>query len=376
LFIYLLTIIRSAIMAANQLDEVNLSGVAVGGQINEDLMDKIYDVSPIDRPFCDMIGSDTSSNQTKEWVRESLEAATADNARIDGSSSAGLDDTVTGERVSNFHQIMTKTVRVSDRGRNSDTVGSSDELVRQLMKRQKALRRDEEAALTSNNAAVAGNGTSTASKLAGIGSWIGTGQSAVNTDRGITTGADPILSGSPGGTPTTAPVSGVKRALSEGTIKTMMRQAYEAGGNPTVAMSTPAVIEVLSDYLFTSSARVATLQSDVDNGNRTDNSTGGGKSGGGVVAQGSVNILVTNFGTLELVPNRFQPDSASGVSDLFLIDPELWERSYLQGYETKELARDGLGENREISVDVSLCSLNEEGNAVVADIDYTLAGTA
>lgn len=363
-------------MAANQLDEVNLSGVAVGGQVHEDVMDKIFDVSPIDRPFCDMIGSDTSDNQTKSWVRESLEASNPNNARIDGSSSAGLDDTVTGERIANEHQIMTKTVRVSDRGRNVDTIGSSDELVRQLMKRQKALRRDEEASLSSNNAAVVGNGTSVASKLAGIGSWIGTGQANTNTDRGITTGADPILSGNPGGTPTTAPVAGVKRALSETTIKTMMRSAYEAGGNPTVAMSTPAVIEVLSDYLFTSSARVATLQSDVDNGNRTDNSTGGGKSGGGVVAQGSVNILVTNFGTLELVPNRFQPDSASGASDLFLIDPELWERSYLQGYETKELARDGLGENREISVDVTLCSLNEEGNAVVADIDYALAGTA
>tara|TARA_R110000803_G_scaffold210829_1_gene284089 strand:- start:30138 stop:31229 length:1092 start_codon:yes stop_codon:yes gene_type:complete len=363
-------------MAANQLDEVNLSGVAVGGQVNEDVMNAIYDVSPVDRPFCDMIGSAESENHYKEWVRESLEASSKDNARIDGSSSAGLDDTVTGERVGNYHQIMTKTVRVSDRGRNSNTIGSSDELVRQLMKRQKALRRDEEAALTSNNGAVSGNGTSTASKLAGIGAWIGTGQSATNSDRGATTGADPILSGNPGGAPTTAPVAGTKRALSEATIKTMMRQSYLKGGNPSVAMSTPGVIEKLSDYLFTSSARIATLQSDVSSTNRTDNGTGGGRSGGGIVAQGSVNILVTNFGTLELVPNRFQADSSAGAADLFLLDPDLWERSYLQGYETKELARDGLGENREISVDVTLCSLNEEGNAVIADIDYTVAAVA
>jgi len=363
-------------MAANQLDEVNLSSVAVGGQIHEDLMDKIYDVSPVDRPFCDLIQSATSDNHLKEWVRESLEAANADNARIDGSSSATLNDTVVGERVANYHQIMTKTVRVSDRGRNSDTVGSSDELVRQLMKRQKALRRDEEAALTSNNAAVAGDGTSAASKLAGIGAWIGTGQASANSDRGAAAGADPILSGNPGGYPTTAAVAGTKRALSESTIKSMMRVAYENGGNPTIAMSTPAVIEVLSDYLFTSSARVATLQSDASQSNRTDNGTGGGRSGGGIVAQGSVNILVTNFGTLELVPNRFQPDSSTGAADLYLIDPDLWERSYLQGYETKELARDGLGENREISVDVTLCSLNEEGNAVVADVDYAIPAVA
>ena len=362
-------------MSLDNLDAVNLAAVPVGGTIHEDVMDAIYDVSPVDRPFCDAIGSDTSDNTLKEWVREQLEASNPDNARVDGSSSAGLNDTVTGERIANYHQIMSKTVRVSDRGRNSNTIGSSDELVRQLMKRQKALRRDEEAALVSQNIAVAGDGNTVAGKLAGVAGWIGTGQAATNTDRGVG-GADPILSGNPGGYPTTKQVNGTIRALSETTIKSMMRAAYENGGNPTIAMSVPSVIEVLSDYLFTSSARVATLQSDAAQGNRTDNGTGGGRSGGGVVAQGSVNILVTNFGTLELVPNRFQPDSSTGGADLYLIDPDLWERSYLQGYETKELARDGLAENREITVDATLCSLNEEGNAIVADIDYSLAGVA
>ena len=363
-------------MAANQLDAVNLAGVAVGGVIKEDLMDKIFDVSPIDRPFCDATGSTDSGNAYKEWIRESLEAADKDNARIDGSSSVGLDDTVTGERIANYHQIATKTVRVSDRGRSSDTVGSSDELYRQLMKRQKALRRDEEAALVSRNAAVPGDGTAVAGKTAGIGSWIGTGQSPTNTSRGITTGADPVLSGNPGGYPVTAPVSGVKRAGTETGIKALMQAAYLKGGNPSVAMSTPSVIEKFSDFLFTSSARVATLQSDISPDNKTNNASGGGSASGGVTAQGSVNLFVTNFGVLSLVPNRFQPESAAGEADLYLLDMELWERSYVQGYETKELARDGLGENREISVDFGLCSLNEEGSAVFADIDTAIAFTA
>ena len=113
-------------MAANQLDAVNLAAVPLNGQIHEEVMDAIYDVSPVDRPFCDAIGSTDSGNTYKEWVREALEAATKDNARIDGSSSAGVNDTVTGERLGNYHQIATKTVRVSDRGRESDTIGSSD----------------------------------------------------------------------------------------------------------------------------------------------------------------------------------------------------------------------------------------------------------
>jgi hypothetical protein len=358
-------------MATGNLDAVDLAAVPVGGTIHEDLMDAIYDVSPVDRPFCDAIGSETSSNTYKEWVREALEAASPTNARVDGSSSAGLNDTVTGERIGNYHQIASKTVRVSDRGREVDTVGSSDELIRQLMKRQRALRRDEEASLTSRNAAIPGDGDTIAGQAPGVGGWIGTGQSATNTDRGATTGADPVLSGNPGGYPTTAAVSGTARALSETSVKNMMRAAYDNGGNPTMAMGTPTVIELFSDYLFTSSARVATLQTDVSQSNRTNNGSGNGNSGGGAVAQGAVNIWVSNFGTLELVPNRFQPATGTDESDLYLIDPETWSRTYLAGYETKTLARDGLAENREITVDFSLVSFNEEANAVVADIDET-----
>lgn len=369
-------------MAANQLDAVNLASVPVGGMIHEDLMDAIFDVSPVDRPFRDAIGSTGSSNQYKEWTREALEAANKDNARIDGSSSSGINDTQVGERLGNYHQIMTKTVRLSDRARNVNAQGSSDELIRQLMKRQKALRRDEEAALTSRNVAVAGNGTSTAGKLAGVGGWIGVKKldvAATTSDRGAATGADPVLTGDGGGGggfPTTAAVAGTKRALSEATVKSMMQAAYLEGGNPTIAMSTPECIQRFSDWLFDSSARIATLQSYVDQGNRTTNGSGGGQSGGGVTAQGAVNIFVTNYGVLELVPNRFQPEVATQVADLYLIDPESWEVAYLQGYETKELARDGLGENREISVDVSLCALNPEANAVVADIDTAIAAVA
>lgn len=368
-------------MATESLTANALTAVPVGGTIHEDLMDAIYDISPEDRPFCDATGVTDSDNIYKEWVRESLEASDPDNATIDGDV-AGADQSVTGERIGNYHQQASKVVKVSDRGRNVRTVGSSDELLRQLMKRQKALRRDEEATYVSRNAALAGNDT-TAGKCAGVGAWIG---SLVDTALSVTSvrgagGTDPELTGNPtaGGWPDVAAGEGTKGALTETNIKNMMRAAYENGGYPTLAMSAPAAIEVLSDYLFTSSARVAALQTETGMSNRTDNSTGGGRSGGGVVAQGSVNILVTNFGTLELVPNLFQPQAHAAdatVFDMYLIDPDLWERAYLQGYETKELARVGTAENRQITVDFSLCALNPEGNAVIADIDTAIPAEA
>ena len=362
-------------MATENLDAVNLGNVPEKGFINEDLMNKINDISPVTRPFCDSIGSTQASNTFKEWGLEALEPANPNNARIDGSSSDGLNDTVTGERVGNYCQQATKTVRVSDRGRNVNAIGSSDELLRQVMRRQQSLRRDEEASYLSDNIAVPGDGATVEGKSAGIGGWIGTGQNNINSDRGAG-GADPILSGDPGGYPTTKAVVGTARPLSESGVKKMVSAAFINGGAPTMAIGTLPVIEIFSDYLFTSSARIATLHSDVSQSNRTRGASGNGVSGGGVVAQGSVNMFVSTSGTLELVPSLFQPQTATDVSNLYLIDPDLWERAYLQGYETKDLARTGLATNREVSVDFTLCSLNETGSSVFADIDETAPGVA
>ena len=158
-------------MTAANTDAYDLSQVDIGGTIHEDVMDAIFDISPVDRPFCDSIGSTDAGNPYNTWVREALEAADKDNAIIDGAD-AGTKDEELGERLGNHHQYMDKVVRVSTRSRNVDTIGTSDELIRQLMKRQKALRRDEEAALTSRNVAVEMT-SAVAGKLAGIGAWIG-----------------------------------------------------------------------------------------------------------------------------------------------------------------------------------------------------------
>ncbi len=332
-------------------------------------MDKVFDISPIDLPFQDAIMKGSSSAHLKEWISEVLAAPTPDNAVIDGEDASG-NDTVVGVRLGNYHQLGSKIVKVSDRARTIDNVGAADELLRQVTKRQRELRRDTEARICSNKPAIAGDGSTIASEAAGIGAWIKT-----NTSRG-SAGTDPTLSAGTGGFPNAGPGIGAVRALSETLIRDVTRDAWIAGGNPTMASSVPAVIEKLSTWLFDASARVAVLRTEAATGNRTVASSGNGNTGGGIAAQGSVNVLVTDFASLELVPNRFQPDSQVTAADLFIVDPDLWELSMLQGYQLKELARTGTAENRQITVDYTLCSLNEEGNGVVADIDYTLPGVA
>lgn len=381
-------------MATTNLDAIDLSNAVEGGLIHEDVMDRIYEIDPEDRPVCDAIQTDDSDNIFKEFVQETLEASDPNNAFVDGMSLAGYNDTKTGNRFGNYHQTLVKTVRVSNRGRQVNSIGTSDQMMWQLLRRQKALRRDEESAITYINGAQAGDGnegnmdSTGPGVMAGLPAWIRT-----NVSRGAT-GANAVLSGTTGGYPLTdagdgTPTSraewvgitpGNKRGITETHVKAMMRAAYNAGGNPSMFVSVPDVIEVVSDYLFSSSARVATIQTDVSQSNRVDNSTGGGQSGGGIVAQGAVNMYVTNFGTLELIPDRFMKTYTAAdtgdVANALLLDPEWFARSYLQGYQTKDLARDGLGDNSYISTDVTLCAMAEDSSACIADIDPTVAMVA
>jgi hypothetical protein len=134
-------------------------------------------------------------------------------------------------------------------------------------------------------------------------------------------------------------------------------------------MTIPGIVRKFSEYLFTSSARVATLMSDQ------------GKSSEQATALGSVNVFVTDFATLKLVPNRLQQthkDSGGtvDVGDVFIVDPTYLALSYLKGYRTDPLAKTGLAEKSLMSVDWTLICNTEKSHAIIGDINPLTAVTA
>lgn len=349
-------------MSAANLDSADLKGVLVGGLIREDVMNKIWDISRIPLPFTDMIGTGSAKNEYKEWTTDVLAAPDVTNAVIDGSDATG-NDTATGERVGNHHQISDKVVRVSFRADASDTIGRAKELSYQLMRRQQELRRDCEAISLENQASFADTGAA-AGAAGGLPTWIVTNY----TPRagGAVGGFD---NGGGGTTVTTAftPATAVA-ALTETEIRDRVEDIYNEGGDPTKLMTVPGLIRKISEYLFTSSARVATLMSDQ------------GKSQEAAAAMGSVNVFVTDFGTLDLVPNRLQQLQQTAAPDdsaiVFYLDPEYLSMCYLQGYRTEMLAKTGLAENRQMSVDWTLIVNTEKAHGMSTDIDITAAVTS
>lgn len=330
----------------------DLKSVAYGGLIREDVMNKIWDISKIPLPFTDMIGSDSAKNEYKEWTTDELAAPDITNAVGDGADASG-NDTATGARVGNHHQISDKVVEVTFRSDASDTFGRAKELAYQLMRRQQELRRDVEAISLLNQASVADdNANDIVGKVGGLPSWLET--THINgTAGGYDTGTGLTVARTPG----------LKTALTESAVRDAVESIYNEGGDPTKMMSIPSVIRKFSEYLFTSSARVGTIMSDQ------------GKSREQAAALGSVNVFVTDFGTLTMVPNRLQPvhkDSGASddVADVFILDPEYLSLCYLQGYRTDDLAKLGQKERRQMIVDWSLIVNTEKAHGIIGDIDF------
>ena len=349
-------------MSTANLDSADLKGVLVGGLIREDVMNKIWDISRIPLPFTDMVGTSSSKQEYKEWTTDELAAPDITNAVIDGADASG-NDTATGVRVGNHHQISDKIVRVSYRADASDTIGRAKELSYQLMRRQQELRRDVEAIALENQASFADTGSS-AGKVGGLPTWITTNYAP--RSGGSVGGFD---NGGGGTTVTTVFTAATAvAALTETEVRDRVEDAYNEGGNPTKMMTIPSLCRKFSEYLFTSSARVATLMSDQ------------GKSKEKAAALGAVNVFVTDFGTLDLVPNRLQQlQDTAGTDDsaiVFYLDPEYLSLCYLKGYRTDALAKTGLAENRQMSVDWSLIVNTEKAHGMSTDIDFTAAVTA
>lgn len=344
-------------MSTTNLDHQDASAVPAGGVIREDVMNKIWDISSIPLPLTDMISKGTHTNRKAEWVEDKLADPNTANAVVDGADIA-QNDTKLGARLANYTQISVKEVQISHSAEAANSVGNLASMSSQVMKRQKELRRDVEAIQLTHQASVAGDGDTIPGKSAGFGAQLKTNISLGAT--GVAGGFNPATG------LFVAPTPGTKRALSETTIRDVLQQVYQAGGNTTTLMARPPVIRKLSEYLFTATARVATMQA-----------TQAQSEAKSLTAYGSVNVFVTDFGqTIQLRDNRLQPQDAAGTSTAYLIDPAHLRQSFLRGYQTEPLGKTGLSDKNLMSGEWSFLVLNELSQGAIFAIDEALSVVA
>ena len=305
-----------------------------GVGIRESLADVIANISPEEVPFQSNVGSENVANTYFEWQTDSL-AATSTTGVIDGDDVSSFDSTSATTRVGNYTHIRRRTTIVADNFSALDTAGRNDELSYQIAKRGKELKRDIEAVLTANNAQVAGN-SSTARETGGLGAWIATNEN-VGTGGGLTTGDG-----------TTARTDGTQRDFTEAMLKDAMQQAFTSGGQPSILMVGPHNKTVVSGFAGIAAQRYQAP---------SDSPT---------TIIGAADVYLSDFGTLNVVANRF-----SRERDAWLLDPEYASVCYLRPIQQVELAKTGDAEKRMVLAEFGLKVTNEAAHAVVADLNVS-----
>jgi hypothetical protein len=294
----------------------------------EDVSDVIANIAPTDTPFLSALKKTKASSTKHEFLTDDLTAA-ANNAQLEGDVfTAGTRPTPV--RLTNRTQIASKIVAVSRSQQASNPYGMKNMLAYQMANVSKELKRDMETGLTQNATSNAGT-TSVARQARGLEGWVLTN---VDAHTGYVTGS--YLTD-----PGTAPTDGTQRAFTEALLKTALQSAYTQGGNPELIMCSPAAKQTFSTF--------------------TGNSTRFKEADQTLNA--SISVYVSDFGTLKVVPNRFQR-----ARTVFILDMDYWALAEMTAPTMQDLPSTFDGVGKALVTEYTLESKQEKASAAVRDI--------
>ena len=293
---------------------------AIGNR--EDLTDVIYRISPTQTPVLNMAAKAKASNTLHEWQTQDL-ASAANNAQAEGDTLTAK--TVTASvRLTNRTQISAKAVAVSGTQRAMNPAGRSDELAYQLSLASLEIKRDIEVGLTQNDVLA-----TSPRQSRGLRGWVVDNVS----NNGGTLASYTSNTGYTGGT---------QRAFTEAQLKTVLQAVYTAGGEPDTIMLPPTAKQTFSGF--------------------TGNATRFDKSEDAKL-YASVDFYVSDFGTLQAVPNRFM-----ATREAFILQSDKLAVAYLRPFQTVELAKTGDADLREILVEWTLECRAPKAHGAVYDL--------
>ena len=302
--------------------------------IREDLSNIITNIAPEETPYMSNIGRESISNSLFEYQTDTLSAAAA-NKQLEGDDVTSFDAVTATVRLQNYAQISRKTIVLSATEEVVNKAGRRSELAYQIAKRSAELKRDQEFSMLNGAVAAAGNST-TARGTASLQAYLKT-----NFDM-QTNGANPSYTT----VPTGARSDGNVRTFTETILKNVIQQVWTAGGTPKILMVGPVNKQRVSTFTGIASARY--------------NLNGGDRP---ATIIGAADIYVSDFGQVQVVPNRFQRER-----DAFVIDPDYAKMVVLRPYQQIELAKTGDAEKRMLIVEWGHKVLAENAHGIAADL--------
>jgi hypothetical protein len=313
--------------------------------IREDLSNIIYNISPTDTPFLNGCGRGSADNTTFEWQTDTLKTAAA-NMQPEGNDYANTAATEP-VRLTNYTQISATQVSSSGTAEAVDFAGRKSTQAYQLAKRAKEMKRDMEFMLLEGTPKALGSSGS-ARNTAAFSTWIGTTVNATSNVVAASTGLGLTNNGSsspavgPDGT-TEAGTGGADTAITIALVNNVAERIWNLGGTPDTILCGGVVKGTISSSTV-GGAVVAAPRNDIGSKNN-------------ITAVNAVDVLVTDFGTFKVVPDRHIP-----ATQVDFIDFDLWSVDYLRPFRTETLAKSGDSVKQLLIAEYGLRAKNGNGS--------------
>jgi hypothetical protein len=296
----------------------------------EDLGDIIWDVTPTDTPVLSALPKEKATSTKHEWLTRALAAASGSNAVIEGDD-ATTDAANANVRKFNYTQILDKVARVSGTQEAVNNAGMANTMAKEMEDKMKEIKLDLETSMLQNIAQVAGTDTE-ARKMAGLQTYLITN---ISKDAGGT-----LATGDGSDIYTD---SGTTRALEESHFEAALALCWTNGGKPSLGVSNAFQKRKVASFSGSSSK-----MSDGDKRKVTNN----------------VEIYIDPLGTeIRMVPSRQCPTDV-----VYFVDPEYAALATLRNFFTKDLAKTGDSERKQIIVEATLVVRNEKGHGAIYDL--------
>jgi hypothetical protein len=242
---------------------------------------------------------------------------------------ATTDASVATARRYNYTGISDKVALVSGTQEEVKKAGRNSEMAKQMAKRAKELKKDQEAILLANQAAVAGTDT-LARGVAGAQAWIKTN---ISRDAGSTPstgdGSDIHTDGTP-------------RALQEIFVESALADAWDSGGNPTMGVCGKFQKRKIAGFSGSASKTMEASKKVVN----------------------TVDMYVDPLGNeIKFIPCRQAPTDV-----VFMFDMDMIKLAVLRDYRTTDLAKTGDSIRKQILTEYTLEMCNEAAHAAVYDL--------
>lgn len=311
----------------------------------ETLSDVISRLTPSETPFLSLIGREKVEGTHPEWNLDTLATPNAANKRVQGDiySYSAISPT---SRVGNYTQISMKEFIVSETEEKVSKAGPKSDYNREMVKRGMELKIDQEVTLLSNQASLPGNST-TAPQLGGLRAWLATNDlmGASGVSGGFNTGTGVV----------DAATNGTQRAFTKALMDSAIATAYTAGGNPDILMVSPYLKGVFTSFMADPSVAVQRTQT---------------KPNSQAQIIGAADGYVSDFGTLDVVPNRqLARAGAAYARNAWLLDKSMLAVGVLRPIQQdKEVAKTSDALPGVLKTEYTLIVRNEAAQAVIADV--------